>query len=68
MQLYDRNEDGLLDLKDMAQLLNLTDNFLLQFNIEVMQAMYSIIYIYPHALGGLGNISECNSTEQTTHQ
>lgn len=36
MQLYDRNEDGLLDLKDMAQLLNLTDNFLLQFNIEVM--------------------------------
>lgn len=34
MQLYDRNEDGLLDLKDMAQLLNLTDNFLLQFNVE----------------------------------
>lgn len=34
MELYDRNGDGLLDLTDMAQLLNLTDNFLLHFRIE----------------------------------
>ncbi|XP_039255656.1 secretagogin-like [Styela clava] len=34
MDLYDRNNDGLLDLKDLAQLLNLTENFLLSFRIE----------------------------------
>ncbi|XP_076810358.1 secretagogin-like [Clavelina lepadiformis] len=34
MKLFDKNHDGQLDLYDMARLINISENFLLQFNIE----------------------------------
>lgn len=35
MKLFDLNEDKQLDLYDMARLLNLSENFLLQYKIQV---------------------------------
>ncbi|XP_061428071.1 secretagogin-like isoform X2 [Lethenteron reissneri] len=37
MKLFDRNQDGRLDLTDMARILSLQDNFLLQFRMEAME-------------------------------
>uniref|UniRef100_A0A8C4QR47 Secretagogin, EF-hand calcium binding protein n=1 Tax=Eptatretus burgeri TaxID=7764 RepID=A0A8C4QR47_EPTBU len=34
MQLFDKNDDGRLDLNDMARILNVKENFLLQFRLE----------------------------------
>uniref|UniRef100_UPI0035900DF5 secretagogin isoform X2 n=1 Tax=Myxine glutinosa TaxID=7769 RepID=UPI0035900DF5 len=34
MQLFDKNNDGRLDLNDMARILNVKENFLLQFQLE----------------------------------
>uniref|UniRef100_A0A8C4NNU1 Secretagogin n=1 Tax=Eptatretus burgeri TaxID=7764 RepID=A0A8C4NNU1_EPTBU len=35
MKLFDRNHDGRLDLTDLARILSVQDNFLLQFRMEV---------------------------------
>ncbi|XP_032816746.1 secretagogin-like isoform X2 [Petromyzon marinus] len=37
MKLFDKNKDGRLDLNDMARILSLKENYLLQFSIEVRQ-------------------------------
>lgn len=41
MELYDRNDDGLLDLADMAELLNIRNNFLLTFKMEVRVIIFN---------------------------
>uniref|UniRef100_A0A3B3Q538 Secretagogin n=1 Tax=Paramormyrops kingsleyae TaxID=1676925 RepID=A0A3B3Q538_9TELE len=37
MNIFDRNKDGQLDLNDLARILALQENFLLQFKIDVSQ-------------------------------
>jgi len=40
MKLFDQNNDGLFDLQDMARLVNVSENFLLQFKIQVNAREY----------------------------
>ena len=48
MKLFDQNGDGFLDLQDMARLVNVSENFLLQFKIQVSRAGLSNMFVKPY--------------------
>uniref|UniRef100_A0A8D2J4R1 Secretagogin, EF-hand calcium binding protein n=1 Tax=Varanus komodoensis TaxID=61221 RepID=A0A8D2J4R1_VARKO len=41
MKLFDKNKDGRLDLNDLARILALQENFLLQFKLDVSTIIFS---------------------------